>query len=190
MRHMLVLTLLLLTATATAQTVTKWEAGVPWIDPGGTVTDNVDGDIPWDRVQITGDPVDVTHLGNYTVRYDVFDAAGNAAVQVVRVVTVVDTTGPVITLQGPNLVTLTVGQSLAGIFWGATAQDSFEGAIPYARFVVTGKVSTAIPRTETNPIIVVYRVSDLSGNPAVPATRTVLVLRPPDTTPPVITLKP
>jgi hypothetical protein len=150
--------------------------------------DNLDGVIPWDRVAVDGVP-DVTRLGTYTLTYPVADMAGNVGTTV-RIVTVVDTTGPVITLQGPNPAVLSVGQSLAGVTWGAVAYDSFEGEIPADRIIRTGKVSTAIVRDELNPIVLVYKVSDLSGNNSVPATRTVLVLPAADTIPPTITLKP
>ena len=46
------------------------------------------------------DPVDTGVLGPYTVTYNVDDSSGNSAVQVTRVVNVVDTTIPVITLSG------------------------------------------------------------------------------------------
>jgi hypothetical protein len=64
-------------------------------DPGATATDNIDGDISARIVKV--DTVNTAKLGSYTITYDVADIAGNAAVQVVRTVKVVDTTPPVIT---------------------------------------------------------------------------------------------
>jgi hypothetical protein len=45
---------------------------------------------------IGGDTVDVTTVGVYTVNYDAVDASGNAAAQVARTVTVLDSSAPVI----------------------------------------------------------------------------------------------
>jgi len=70
-------------------------------DLGATATDNVDGTITSSIVTVNG--VDVTTSGTYTVTYDVNDAAGNAATQVTRVVTVADTTSPGLTVANLNL---------------------------------------------------------------------------------------
>ena len=70
-------------------------------DLGATATDNVDGTITSNIVTVNG--VDVTTSGTYTVTYDVNDAAGNAATQVTRVVTVADTTSPGLTVANLNL---------------------------------------------------------------------------------------
>ena len=70
-------------------------------DLGATATDNSDGTITSSIVTVNG--VDVTTSGTYTVTYDVNDAAGNAATQVTRVVTVADTTSPGLTVANLNL---------------------------------------------------------------------------------------
>ena len=70
-------------------------------DLGATATDNADGTITSSIVTVNG--VDATTSGTYTVTYDVNDAAGNAATQVTRVVTVEDTTPPGLTVDSLNL---------------------------------------------------------------------------------------
>jgi hypothetical protein len=67
--------------------------GVTYTDAGATATDNVDGDISEDIVVTSN--VDTTQLGSYAVRYNVQDGNGNAAIEVIRNVTVedVDTDG-------------------------------------------------------------------------------------------------
>jgi len=57
-----------------------------YTDAGATASDNVDGDITWDIVEIN--PVDTTIAGSYTVSYNVDDAAGNSATEVTRTVNV------------------------------------------------------------------------------------------------------
>lgn len=61
--------------------------GVPYADPGAMAYDAVDGDLT-DQIIVTTN-VDVNNLGSYTVSYNVTDAAGNQAVEVVRDVEVV-----------------------------------------------------------------------------------------------------
>ena len=62
--------------------------GDTWTDPGYTATDNRDGVITSDVV-ISGQTVDTSVVGNYTIYYNVSDAAGNAAPFQSRTVTVV-----------------------------------------------------------------------------------------------------
>jgi hypothetical protein len=77
-----------ITLTGGALTVTQ---GDTYTDPGYSATDNVDGTITG-SVVVAGDTVDTATLDDYTVTYNVTDAAGNAATQVTRVVTVAEPT--------------------------------------------------------------------------------------------------
>ncbi len=60
--------------------------GDSYADEGATAMDNIDGDITANIV--VDNPVDTGSAGTYTVRYNVSDAAGNAATEVTRTVTV------------------------------------------------------------------------------------------------------
>ena len=64
------------------------EVKTPYTDAGATATDNYDGDLT--AKIVVGNHVDTSKTGDYTVTYDVSDAAGNAATQVVRTVKVLD----------------------------------------------------------------------------------------------------
>ena len=66
--------------------VVQNEWTVPFVDPGATAVDNVDGDIS-SRI-VASSTIDVNVVGAYTVIYNVTDTAGNAAVPVVRTVNV------------------------------------------------------------------------------------------------------
>lgn len=57
--------------------------GNSYIEPGATAVDNVDGDITA-SISIDSSNVNTATPGNYTVRYNVADAAGNAANQATR----------------------------------------------------------------------------------------------------------
>ena len=85
------------TAVLTGSPSVTAEVRTPYVDAGATATDDVDGDIT-SRI-VTVNSVNSSKIGNYAVTYDVADSAGNAAIQVIRSVNVVDTTPPVITVK-------------------------------------------------------------------------------------------
>ncbi len=66
--------------------------GATYTDTGATASDNVDGDITVNIIP-TGLPIDTNTPGAKTITYNVSDAAGNAAIQVTRTVTVVSSGG-------------------------------------------------------------------------------------------------
>ncbi|MFC2110997.1 DUF5011 domain-containing protein [Bacteroidota bacterium] len=61
--------------------------GTNYTEPGATAIDDVDGNIS-DKIVITNN-IDINTIGNYEVKYNVKDKAGNAAVEVIRVVDVI-----------------------------------------------------------------------------------------------------
>ncbi len=72
--------------TLLGEPVVSIELGTAYIDEGATATDNIDGDLT-DQIT-TVNPVDTDVADIYTVTYNVSDAAGNAAGQISRTVTV------------------------------------------------------------------------------------------------------
>ena len=60
--------------------------GDTYTDAGATASDNIDGDLTASIVTVN--LVDTSAVGTYTVTYNVSDAAGNAAIEVTRTVTV------------------------------------------------------------------------------------------------------
>ncbi|MDJ0665517.1 MAG: DUF5011 domain-containing protein [Acidimicrobiia bacterium] len=154
------------------------EAGTPYVELGATATDSFEGDLTGSIV-IDASAVNTGAIGSYVVTYNVSDSSGNAAVQVSRIVNVVDTTAPVITLVGANPQTIEAGDPYIEL--GATATDSFEGDLTGSIVVDASGVDTGIVGLYS----VTYNVSDSSGNAAVQVSRTVNVV---DTTAPVITL--
>ncbi|MCX6740293.1 MAG: DUF5011 domain-containing protein [Candidatus Parcubacteria bacterium] len=154
------------------------EYGSPYAELGATAIDNVDGDLSA-KIVIGGvAAINTSVLGTYTVTYDVTDSNGNAAVQAIRTVNVVDTTKPVITLTGVNPQIINVGDAYAEL--GATATDNFDGVITPIT-INSAAVNTAIVGSYN----VTYDVTDSNGNAAVQLSRTVNVV---DTIKPVITL--
>ncbi|MDX5298421.1 MAG: DUF5011 domain-containing protein, partial [Gammaproteobacteria bacterium] len=72
--------------TLTGSATVSLTQGATFTDPGATATDNVDGNIT-SKIVKTGS-VNTGTVGIYTLRYDVRDAAGNAANTVTRTVNV------------------------------------------------------------------------------------------------------
>jgi len=152
------------------------EAGSVYNDAGATALDDIDGDISSSLVVTSA--VNTSVPGSYTVTYNVSDAAGNAAVAMVRTVNVVDTIAPVISMLGSSPVQVQIGDTYNDA--GATALDDIDGDIS-SSLVVTSTVNTSVPGSYT----VTYNVSDAAGNAAVAMVRTVNVV---DTTAPVISM--
>lgn len=105
-------------------------------------------------------------LGTTTVACNASDAAGNAATSTSFLVTVADTTAPVITLTGAPTPTITVGDSFTDE--GATTADMVDGA---GTADVSGSVNTSSAGTYT----LTYDKTDAAGNHAAAVTRTVTV---------------
>lgn len=146
--------------------------GQAYIDPGATISDNVDTGL---TATVTGS-VNTNIPGNYTLTYTASDSAGNQAVPVTRVVRVVDQTPPVITLNGANPYPVNLGSTFVDP--GSVVTDNVDSGLVAT---VSGTVNTAVAGSYT----LTYTASDSAGNSST-ATRTVIVG---DSTPPVITLQ-
>ncbi len=144
------------------------EAGSTFTDPGASASDTLDGDLSA-SVVVSGS-VNTAALGGYTLTYDVSDAAGNAAIAVTRMVNVVDTTAPVISLTGDNPLVVIVDNSYTEP--GATATDNLDGDISASLAIDSSAVDTATIGSYS----VTYDVTDASGNAATQLTRTVQVV--------------
>ena len=91
-------------------------------------------------------------------------------------ISVRDTTPPVITLTGPDTVTISVDGTYSDA--GATCKDGVDG--PITPTTPTGTVDTS----QVGEYTVTYSCTDEAGNHAVQVTRTVIVREAADTTPP------
>lgn len=164
------------------------DQGTTYINAGANAFDNIDGDIT-SNIVIGGDIINTnaTPGTTFTVTYNVTDAAGNKATEVTRTVTIVssvDTTKPVITLNGASTIELIQGVSYVEA--GATVIDNRDGNIT-ANLIIAGDTvnSNATPGTS---FTITYNVSDAAGNVAIEVTRVVTISLSEDTTNPVITL--
>ncbi len=109
--------------TLTGDAIIAHNYGDVYTDQGATATDNVDATV---TVTVTGG-VTIDAVNSYTITYTATDAAGNEATPVVRTVNVDDLAGPVITLNGDNIITLGKGRVYKEL--GATALDNVDGEL-------------------------------------------------------------
>ncbi|VXB02779.1 PKD domain-containing protein [Maribacter litoralis] len=72
------------------------ELGSPYSNLGASAFDEIDGDLT-NEIVISGDIVDVNTVGDYSIIYNVSDASGNAATEVIQTVSIIDSVAPVIT---------------------------------------------------------------------------------------------
>ncbi len=123
-----------------------------------TITDDLD---PAPTLSCTPASGSIFGLGSTTVVCDGADEAGNTA-SAQFLVSVVDTTPPVITVLGMANISLIVGE---GYFdEGATAADVVDGDLS-AEVIVTNSVDVTVAGSYQ----VVYEVRDVAGNAAVEA---------------------
>jgi hypothetical protein len=140
------------------------ECGSGFSDPGVSATTPCSGPVP----VVTSGTVDARTVGSYTITY----AAANAELksEAARSVTVIDTTAPVISINGDSPLTVTVRSVFKDP--GAIARDGCAGDFPAA----------AVSTVDSNTIgsyTVTYTASDPSGNQAAPVKRTVNVVEAP-----------
>jgi hypothetical protein len=165
--------------TLLGDSIIKVNAGAVYHDSGATAFDDIDGDIT-SRIKVSGS-VDMLKLGSYYLYYDVEDNAGNKAEQKRRSVTVVDTTGPTISITPPNPINIYAGTPY--VEYGATAHDNLDGDVTHKIDTINDSVNTSVPGVYR----VHYRVQDNAGYKT-DSVRVINVLDFADTIPPVITL--
>ncbi len=136
-----------------------------YADLGATALDNYDGVVTSSIVAVNLVNQDV--VGDYTVTYNVVDTATNHAVQVSRTVRVVDTTAPIITLNGNGTINLAINNPF--IDPGATTTDNYDSsdAVVVARDFVNTSVAGVYHVT--------YDATDVANNHAIQRARTVAI---------------
>ncbi|WP_224247606.1 immunoglobulin-like domain-containing protein [Hyalangium gracile] len=158
--------------TPTSQTA---ECGGTYADPGATATDQCAGTL---TAVVNVSTLNMGATGSYTINYKATDPSGNVGTSPNRTVTVADTLGPTLTLNG----SATMPQECASAFNdpGATAIDQCAGNLT-SQIVKTGTVNTLV----LGPYTLRYNVKDPSNNAAPEVARTVNVR---DTLPPIISM--
>ncbi|MFA5998244.1 MAG: immunoglobulin-like domain-containing protein [Candidatus Paceibacterota bacterium] len=145
--------------------------GGTFVEPGITITDDVDGAISVYVAYVNGveqpdvaSVIDTSSQTTYIITYKATDQRGNFST-VTRSVIVgstsstasSDTTAPVVTLVGEAATQLTVGDTFTDL--GATALDDVDGDLT-ASIVVSGAVDTATEGSYS----LTYAATDAAGN--------------------------
>jgi len=113
--------------------------------------------------------VDTSKIGSYSVTYSAVNSEGSI-ITATRTVNVIDTTAPVITINGDNPANVEIGSNYTDA--RATALDDVDGDLTPS-ISISGTVDT----NSLGEYIITYTVSDNAGNQAT-ATRTVNVIEP------------
>ena len=148
------------------------DINVDFNDPGAIATNYLGAYIS-DAIVVSGmDALDTSTVGTYALYYDVTDAEGNIADQVIRTVSVVDNTvyvRPEITLVGAAEVYLLVGADY--VEENATALDSENVDLTSDIVIDATNVDTSVEGDYT----VTYDVTDANGTEAIQVERMVYV---------------
>jgi hypothetical protein len=152
------------------------ECRTPFVDPGATANDQCSGNLTNSIVKNGSVPPN-SPVGVYPIRYNVTDPAGLAADERSRIVTVSDTTKPVVTMLGAANFPVECGTPFNDP--GATANDACVGALPVGP-------SRSVNTSQRGSYQVYYRATDPSGNQGEAGPRTVNVQ---DTQAPTMALK-
>ncbi|MCP4925645.1 MAG: DUF5011 domain-containing protein, partial [Gammaproteobacteria bacterium] len=154
--------------------------GDSFIDPGSTVSDNVDVGL----TATVGGSVNTNQVGLYTLTYNVSDSAGNAAIQLTRAISVQDSAAPVVTAPTSIVVAATdvsgtaaTQTAISTFLDSANATDAVDGPV-----AVSNDAPAVFPLGVTT---VTFSASDSAGNTG-SAQATVTVT---DQTAPVINLR-
>jgi len=162
------------------------EVHTPYIESGVNITDNYDLKSYLNKHLIIVSSVDTSKIGTYKVTYYVSDSSGNQAQPVIRVVNVIDTIKPAITLNGVQFDSVDVFNVYNDP--GVTVSDNYNSNSDIA-VTISGTFYTQFPKPSKTNLLgtytIIYTATDKSGNKS-SVTRTVRVL---DHVPPVITLK-
>jgi len=124
-----------------------------YIDDGATCSDQVDGVIS-QNVEVSGDVVNLSKVGAYTITYNCKDSAGNAAPTLSRSVHVKQTSCPTCVITGPN--TLQHEASFPYTDAGAVCTDIIDGTVAT---LPDGSVNVQI----TGPYVITYRAQNSVG---------------------------
>lgn len=140
--------------TLVGDAVVNHEVNTTYNDAGATAFDIIDGDITGSI--IISNNVDTTILGTYTITYDVSNSNNISAIQKRRIVNIVDTTNPVVTLTGPSTIELEIGDTYTE--QGATASDNSNESLTV---VIGGDV---VDTSTEGSYTVTYSATDSTGN--------------------------
>ncbi len=142
------------------------ERASTYTDSGATWTDNAEGSGSLILANASGS-VNVNSTGSYLIEYTKTDASGNVSNTVSRIIMVVDTTPPTLTI---TTLPTTINANALPIR-GTTTGDASSvtisggsGATVIATLTGSGAFSALVPLTPNNTNTLIVTASDVSGN--------------------------
>lgn len=133
-----------------------------YADEGATCSDLIDGDIT-DRVQVSGDQVQLSRIGTYRVTYQCSNAYGVAAEPIVRTVTIFDDVCPTCAVDS-NSVQTTIEASFPYFDDPVSCSDNLpwpsETTLQAKPAHVTGHVNVEV----TGTYVLTYSATDYAQN--------------------------
>jgi hypothetical protein len=109
-----------------------------------------------DKIMISGE-IDVSKLGTYEILYSVTDNSTNTVLKTTRTIKVIDSTSPIIKLNGADSITVEEGNTYNEL--SAIVTDNYDKDIQN-KLVILGNVDT----TKVGEYTITYSASDASGN--------------------------
>jgi hypothetical protein len=145
------------------------KSATPFVDPGATAYDKVDGDLTKDISSNIID-LDTSIVNDFSLNYFVVDSAGNSDTKT-RVIKVIDSICPIIAINGSNPVYVELNSTY--VDEGATSIDNVDGNI-------TGTIITHNPvnTKKAGTYTVTYTSKDLASNITYNVERKVIVQSP------------
>ena len=140
-----------------------WEVNTTYVDPGGVeANDNYDTSFNITKSEF----VNTSLLGEGTVYFDITDSSGNNADRLIRIVDIVDTTPPTITLSGSSTETIIRGDLFNDV--GVSVSDNYDNStqITIIETIRNGN-NEIVSSVNTNVIdnyTITYSAVDTSGN--------------------------
>ncbi len=141
------------------------EVGSSFDDPGYHVSDNYDETV---TVTVEGH-VYTNTLGSYTLTYRAVDTSGNEATALKRIIHVVDTTPPVVTMMGEAFIEIELGETFTDP--GVTVIDNHDSEPSLL-------TDSNVNLSALGSYVITYVAIDASGNQSEPLTRSVVVIEP------------
>lgn len=133
-----------------------------YTDEGATCSDQVDG-LMSEKVEVSGDIVDLKQIGTYVIAYDATDSASNDALQATRTVVVFDTICPTcgVAVDGVNEFTIEASFPLGDALLAAVTCTDDTGL---ASNVADRSGDDAVDVELTGTYKITYTATDANGN--------------------------
>jgi PKD repeat protein len=138
------------------------EVGTSYTDPLVSTSDNYYTPAELDPLVKKTGGLDLTRLGTYTITYQLTDPSGNVATPLTRIINVVDTAAPTVTMNGARSDTIEVYSTYKDA--GVASVDNYYTTLTTTKTGTYYSTFTDGRATRLGTYTIVYNVTDGSGN--------------------------